>query len=199
MIKKVLISFLTIFAFGLSFYTYVTVMSIDSTQYGETEVILFVIPFTMLLLNGNLYLLLRLKIKGFPRFEKGLNTIFLSLSILLFVLHIGLVLLSIGREVNLLLLVPIIIGVVLIITANTLPRFKVELSTSSSPLTNISEETWNRLIRPISYPLFIGGILILLCVFLPGSLMLVAFFTILLSTILVSIFRSYKILHSAQK
>lgn len=199
MIKKVLISFLTILAFGLSIYMYITDVKIDNTQYGKKEVILFVIPFTMVLLNSNHYLLSRMKVQGFSRFEKGINTIFFTVSIMLFLLHVGLVLLSIGKEINLLLFVPIIVGFVLIVTANTLPRFKIESGTSTSRFTTISEETWNRLIRPISYPLFIGGILILLCVFLPGYKMFVGFFTILLLTILISIFRSYKVFQSIQK
>jgi hypothetical protein len=106
--------------------------------------------------------------------------------------HFGLILVATGTEVNLLHLIPISVGIVLITAANTLPRFKLELNKTSSELTQSTHQVWNIVLHPFSLPLFIGGLVMLICAFLPETLMFVGFFSILLCTLLVSIFLSYK-------
>ncbi|PLR85804.1 MULTISPECIES: hypothetical protein [Bacillus] len=194
MIKKISICVLTILSFIVSIYFYAANFTFDEARYGPSEVILYVIPFTMVMVNSNLFILPKLiKQQGsYSRFINGLENIFLSLSMILFMLHSGLLLVSTGTEVNLLLLIPISVGIVLITTANTLPRFQLELDGNSSPLTKSTSHVWNVVVRPFSFPLFVGGTLMLFSVFLPGALMLIGFFTILLCTLFASIFRAYR-------
>jgi hypothetical protein len=193
-IKKICISILTFLSFGVSLYLYTTNVDFDDIRYGTKEVILFSIPFTMCLVNSNLFILPKLiKLQGsYSRYKNGIDSIFLSLSLILFILHFSLILLTTGTEVNLLALIPVSVGIVFITTANSLPRFQLELNNTSSELTRSTHQLWNIVVRPFSLPLFIGGSVMILCVFLPGILMLVGFFSILLFTLLISIFLSYR-------
>jgi hypothetical protein len=192
--SKFMISLLTIFTLCVSIYIYATNIEMMEAKYGPSEVILLTIPLTMVLLNIQLFILPRLIKRGdtFSRFIKGIDHIFLSLIVILFVLHSGLLLVTMGTEFDLLRLIPILVGTVLITTANTLPRFQLDTIESSSPLMNSTNQVWNIILRPFSYPLFAGGFLMLLCGLLEGTLMLISFFTILFSTLLVAIFRAYK-------
>ncbi|TDL77788.1 hypothetical protein [Peribacillus frigoritolerans] len=167
---------------------------VDEALYGTREVILFIIPFTLAAVNSNLFILPNLikKTGSYSRFKNGIESIFLSLSITLFIIHCGILLAATGTEFNLLLLIPITVVIVLITTANTLPRFLLEYNEHPSQFYKSTNHMWNIVIRPFSLPLFIGGTFMLFCVFLPGNLMFVGFFLILSVTLLVSILRSYK-------
>jgi hypothetical protein len=182
---------MTVLAFAVSIYLAASNIAVAETQYGAREVVLFSIPLTMLLVNSNLFIIPKLILKkgSYDRLKKGFESIFLSVSVILFLLHVGLLLVSTGTEFNLLLFVPLSVGLVLITTANTLPRFQIDLDKDTSPQTN---KLWNTVIRPFSLPLFIGGILMLFSILLPESLMMVGFFSILFLTLLVSVFRSYR-------
>ncbi|WP_338754529.1 hypothetical protein [Bacillus sp. FJAT-52991] len=199
MIKKICISFLIFLSFGVSMYLYATNVVFEETRYGITEVILFSIPLTMCLVNSSLFILPKQFQGSYSRYKKGIESIFLSITMILFMLHFGLILAATGTGVNLLLLIPISVGMVLITTANTLPRFQLELNKTSSELTRSTHQIWNIVARPFSLPLFIGGLLLLLCVFLPDTLMFVGFFSILLCILLVSTFLSYKAYQSHLK
>lgn len=196
MINKIFISVLTLFSFGISLFIFAT-KPVENTIYGPKEVILFSIPLTMIIVNSNLLILPKLikSQESYIRFKKGFENIFLALSLLLTILHVGLILSVTGMEINLILLVPLIVGIVLITTANTLPRFQLEMQTSSE-LTKSTHQVWNIVIRPFSFPLIIGGLVMLFCVLLPEHLILSGFLTVLFCTLLISAllsFRAYKI------
>ena len=199
MIKKIGVSFLIFLSFFVSIYLYATNITFEETRYGITEVLLFSIPFTMCLVNSSLFILPKQFQGSYTRYKKGIESIFLSITVILFMMHFGLVLVATGIEVNLLLLIPISVGIVLITTANTLPRFQLEFNKTTSELTRSTHQVWNIVVRPFSLPLFIGGLVMLLCVFLPDTLMFVGFFSILLCTLLVSIILSYKAYQSHLK
>lgn len=193
MMKKVLVVVLTILSLGSSLYLYAANLPLEEGRFGNTGVLLLSIPFTMILVNSNLLVLPKLinVQSSYSRYKKGIESIFLSISIILTLLHTGLLLLLIGKDVNLLLLVPVTVGIVLITTANTLPRFK--LDNRKTPSTTLPQhDIWNIIIRPFALPLFLGGLVMILCVFLPGNLMLIGFFSILAITLFLSLFFSYR-------
>ncbi|MDM5227453.1 hypothetical protein QUF73_14705 [Cytobacillus sp. NJ13] len=194
MLKKFFIIILILFAFGVSIYLYGSNLALEATGYGPLPVILFSIPFTMIIVNSSLFFLPKM-IKthsSYLRYKKGFESIFLSLSLILALLHFGFILLVLGIEVNFILLVPLSVGIVLITTANTLPRFQLEISRTSSELTQSAHQAWNIAVRPLALPLIIGGLTMLFCVFLPPDLVLIGFFLVLICTLLISIFLSYK-------
>ncbi|MFD1737953.1 hypothetical protein ACFSCX_15560 [Bacillus salitolerans] len=192
--KKICIGVLIFISFGISVYLIGTNTALEETKYGAVEVILFSMPFTMILVNSTLFFLPTLLRSNelYARYKKGLENIFLSLSLILMILHLGLILLVTGTDINLMLLIPICVGIVLITTANTLPRFQVEISPTSSEFTQSTYHAWNIIVRPFSLPLYMGGSIMLFCVFLPGSLLLIGFFSILFCTLLVAFYFSYR-------
>ncbi|CAH2717605.1 hypothetical protein BACCIP111895_04821 [Neobacillus rhizosphaerae] len=193
MLKKLGIGFLTVISCGLSLYLFVSNVKMDEIKYGSGEVILFSIPLTMILIYIQLLTLPKLiKHHNYARLKNGIDSIILSLTVILFSLHIGLLLVSTGTDFDLLQLIPISIGIVLITTANTLPRFQLNILEGSPNLITETNKLWNIVLRPVSFPLYFGGLLMLLCVFLEGKLMLIFFFAILLFTLIVSILRSYR-------
>lgn len=190
MIKKIIIGFLIFLSFTVSINIFNSDTVTAEANNGSIAVLLFSIPFTMCLVNSNLMILPKILSShngSYTRYKKGIENIFLSVTAILFILHIGLTLLVVGVKVNLLYLIPVCIGIVLITAANTLPRFQLELNNKKN-----ANEIWNIIIRPFSLPLFIGGGVMLLCVFLPSNLLLIGFFFTLFSTLFVSIFYSYK-------
>ena len=194
MIKKILIGFFIFLSFAVSIYIFNSNTATTESKNESIAVLLFSVPFTMCLVISNLIIIPKLissQNGSYTRYKKGIENIFFSVTTILFILHIGLILLVIGEEVNLLYLIPICIGIVLITTANTLPRFQLELNNSKN-----SNKIWNIVLRPFSLPLFIGGVVMLLCVFLPSNLMLIGFFFTLLSTLFVSFYFSYRAYHS---
>lgn len=190
MIKKIIIGFFIFLSFTVSINILNSDTATAEANNGSIAVLLFSIPFTMCLVNSNLMILPKILSShnsSYTRYKKGIENIFLSVTAILFILHIGLTLLVVGVKVNLLYLLPVCIGIVLITTANTLPRFQLELNNKKN-----ANEIWNIIIRPFSLPLFIGGGVMLLCVFLPINLLLIGFFLTLFSTLFASIFYSYK-------
>lgn len=193
MIKKVCINFLIFLSFAISVYLFFSNTAAEESKYGSIEVILFSVPFAMCIVNSNLIIIPKLTSfqSSYTRYKKGIESIFLSVTIILFIIHLGLILLVTGIEVNLLYLVPVSVGIVLITTANTLPRFRLILNNTKEH-TKSSNQLWNIVIRPFSLPLFIGGFTMLLCVFLPNNLMMIGFFFVLLCTLIVSFYMSYR-------
>ncbi|WP_191562463.1 hypothetical protein [Metabacillus idriensis] len=193
MLKKLGIVFLTVLSCGLSVYLFVSNVKMDETKYGSSEVILFSIPLTLILIYVHLITLpIIIKHHNYSRYKKGIDSIFLSLTVILFTLHIGLLLVSTGTDFELLRIIPISLGIVLITTANTLPRFQLDIAEDSPSLITASNKFWNILLRPISFPLYFWGGLMLLCVFLQGNQMFISFFAILFLTLIFSILRSYR-------
>ena len=190
MIKKIIIGFFIFLSFTVSINVLNSNTATAEANNRSIAVLLFSIPFTMCLVNSNLMVLPKILSShngSYTRYKKGIENIFLSVTTILFILHIGLTLLVVGVKVNLLYLIPVCIGIVFITAANTLPRFQLELNNK-----NNANEIWNIIIRPFSLPLFIGGGVMLLCVFLPINLLLIGFFLTLFSTLFISIFYSYK-------
>ncbi|MGY0693956.1 hypothetical protein ACW2QC_14400 [Virgibacillus sp. FSP13] len=193
MMKKICISFLMFLSFAVSVYLFFSNTATEESKFGATGVILFSVPFSMCLVNSNLIIIPKLISfqSSYTRYKKGIESIFLSVTIILFILHLGLILLVTGIEVNLLYLIPVSVGIVLITTANTLPRFQLDLNNTKENKKN-SNQLWNIVIRPFSLPLFIGGLIMLLCVFLPSNLMMIGFFFVLFCTLTTSSYMSYR-------
>ena len=192
MMNKICISILTLFSFGISIFAFAT-LSVESTIYGPWEVILFSIPLTLIVVNSNLFILPKLMSshESYARLKKGIEHIFLALSLILTILHVGLLLSVTGFDINLILLVPLSVGIVFITTANTLPRFQLEVP-SSSEITKSTHQVWNIVLRPFSFPLIIGGFIMLFCALLPEYLVLSVFVIILICTLFISTLLSVK-------
>ncbi|MBM7620947.1 hypothetical protein JOC95_002802 [Bacillus tianshenii] len=194
MIKKSLIVMLLLIAFGASFYFIGSDMQVVDERYGKEEVIVWVLPLTLVLMNGNLLLFSRQKAlqNYYARYKDGLESIFLSFTFLFFLFHIALLYTVSGNSFNLLTLVPLIVGFSLVATANTLPRFKLPEQSSRNEKVHSINQAWNKIIRPASYPMIIGGILMVASILLPEAMTLPVFFILLALTLISILIVSYK-------
>lgn len=199
MMKKSLILLLILISFGASIFYLGSDMQVVEERYGREEVIIWVLPLTLVLLNSNLLLLSRQKAlqSYYARYKSGLESIFLSFTFLFFLFHIALLYTVSGNSFNLLTMVPLIVGFSLIATANTLPRFKLPEQSSHHVKVNSMNHAWNKIIRPASYPMVIGGLLMVASILLPEAMTLPVFFILLALTLLSILFVSYKKIQSA--
>lgn len=83
----------------------------------------------------------------------------------LLILHCALIYVGLGNSFNMLLLLPVIIGII----GNILPRFKVESLKGANSIQNATYNLWNEVSRSIAYTLF-SGIIMLFSVLLPQEL-----------------------------
>lgn len=132
----------------------------------------FLHPLTMLLIIANAIILPRLQsLKPYyERFKSGIFTIFITLLFIILVVHVAVIAFQSGYTFDLFIIVPLCVGTVLIITGNTLQRFKL-------PDTSTVSRIWNQCIRPFSRILVISGAVMILTIFSPG--MMTIFFIIL--------------------
>jgi hypothetical protein len=199
MMKKSLIVSLILIAFGASIFFLGSDMQVVDEKYGREEVIVWVLPLTLVLMNSNLLLLSRQKAlqNYYTRYKNGLESIFLSFTFMFFLFHIALLYTVSGNSFNLLTMVPLIVGFSFIATANTLPRFKLPEQSVHDAKGHSMNHTWNKIIRPASYPMFIGGLLMVASILLPEPMTLPAFFILLALTLLSILMVSYKKIQSA--
>ncbi|MEA3318697.1 MAG: hypothetical protein U9Q88_01635 [Bacillota bacterium] len=187
--KKLGMFLLVVVSFALSMYIMFWV-GLDASSEG-TVVTLFSIPFALGLVI--ISFLAIPKQSGYERYRKGLESIFFVLILVLTTIHIGLVFYLMDSGFPIMMLVPIGVGLVLIATANTLPRFQLENPPSSSDHTRLTHNVWNKGLRPFSRPLFIGGLAMLLCAFLPNHLISIGFLTVLACTLIASLYLSLRL------
>lgn len=189
-------------AFGLSFYFYKDLPSEMPSKFANLEglpteyisknLMLFIIPFAMIVSSLSLAVpsFMRKQGENFRRIEKVLDSISIAVNIVLLVLHFGIIYSGLGNEINILLMLPFIVGIVFIVTGNLLPRVKVK-DTQNKPLKHAYNGMWHLVSRTFSYALFFGGLTMIFSVLLPQDLILASFFVILGLTIVSAFFFSY--------
>ncbi|WP_404469658.1 hypothetical protein [Sutcliffiella horikoshii] len=182
--KKLGMYLLVVVSFAVSIYV-VSMGGLNAAN-QSTVVTLFSIPFALGLVIISFMAIP--KHSTFVRYQKGMENIFFILILVLTIIHIGLVFYLLDSGFPLMVLVPIGVGLVLIATANTLPRFQLETPSASSEYIKSTHTVWNKGLRHFSRPLIIGGLVMLLCAFLPQHLILVGFLTVLACTLLTSVF-----------
>lgn len=187
--KKLGMFLLVVVSFVVSIYAMFLVGLEVSTE--GTVVTLFSIPFALGLVIISFFAIP--KQSTFERYQKGLESIFFVLMLVLTIIHGGLVFYLLDSGFPILMLVPIGVGLVLIATANTLPRFQLETPPTSSEHTRSTHKVWNKGLRPFSRPLIIGGLVMLLCAFLPQSLILIGFLSVLAITFGAAVYLSVRI------
>ncbi|ART75188.1 hypothetical protein B4U37_03630 [Sutcliffiella horikoshii] len=182
--KKLGMFMLVVVSFAVSIFVLFS-GGMDAAAEGMV-VTLFSIPFAMGLVI--ISFLAIPKQSEFERYRKGLESIFFVLILVLTIIHSGLVFYLMDSGFPIMMLVPLGVGLVLIATANTLPRFQLETPPASSEYTQSTHNVWNKGLRPFSRPLIIGGLAMLLCTFLPQHLILIGFLTVLACTLLTAVY-----------
>jgi hypothetical protein len=122
--------------------------------------------------------------------QKILDSISIAVNIVLLVFHCGIIYSGLGNELNILHMLPLIVGIVFIVTGNLLPRVQVK-DTQNKPLQQAYYGMWHLVSRTFSYALFFGGLMMIFSVLLPQDLILAGFFVILALTLVSAFFFSY--------
>jgi uncharacterized membrane protein len=201
-IKKISIWLFVALALGLSFYFYKELPSKmpskfanfegTPTEYTSKNLMLFIIPFAMIVSSLSLSApsFMRKQGENFRRIEKILDSISIAVNIVLLVFHCGIIYSGLGNELNILHMLPLIVGIVFIVTGNLLPRVQVK-DTQNKPLQQAYYGMWHLVSRTFSYALFFGGLMMIFSVLLPQDLILAGFFVILALTLVSAFFFSY--------
>ncbi|OZI11716.1 hypothetical protein CEW92_10485 [Bacillaceae bacterium SAS-127] len=202
MIRKLFVWLFVALALGLSFSFYKELPSeIPSkfanlegspTAYASKNLMLFIIPFAMIINSLSLSTLSFMRKQGvtFKRLEKILDNIAITVNIVLLVLHCAIIYIGLGNEGNILLLLPIIVGIIFVVTGNLLPRIQVK-DTHKNALKQASYGIWHQVSRTVSYSLFFWGLIMMFSILLPQNLILTSFFVILTLTVVSAFFFSY--------
>ncbi|MGM7635327.1 hypothetical protein [Bacillus sp. Hm123] len=153
---------------------------------------LFIIPFVMIINSLSLSALsfMHKQRVTYKRLAKILATIAIAVNIVLLVLHCAIIYIGLGNEVNILLLLPIIVGIIFVVTGNLLPRVQVK-DTQKNALKQASYGIWHQVSRTVSYALFFWGLIMIFSILLPQNLILTSFFVILALTVVSAFFFSY--------
>lgn len=128
----------------------------------------------------------------YKRFQKGIDGIFLIVIFVLSTIYTGVMANGLQYNLNMLLFVPLVVGLSLIVTGNEVQRFKADVDTGI-PLKDAYNDLWNKVRHFVAKGLFAGGLLMLPCVFFPGKSILFIFLTILGILLATLIFGSYNI------
>ncbi|MFO1445218.1 hypothetical protein KDN24_18870 [Bacillus sp. Bva_UNVM-123] len=128
----------------------------------------------------------------YKRFQKGINGIFFIVIFVLSVVYAGVIVNGLHYNFNMLLLVPLCVGITFIVTGNEIQRFKAA-EQNTMPLIAAHNDLWNKVRHFVARALFIGGVLILPCMLFPGKLLLILFLSILGILILTLFLGSYQI------
>ncbi|XXM71981.1 DUF1648 domain-containing protein [Lysinibacillus sphaericus] len=211
MIRKITAWLLVVVAFGISIFFYKDLPNMlpskfanvngSPSAFAQKNLLLFIVPATMIL--SSLSLLFVTKFRFHPelskRLDKSLTTVSIVLNSVLLLLHSFLIYVGLGNNFNMLLLLPVIVGIVFVIIGNTLPRFKLESFAGTSSFQSATYQLWNKVSRVIAYTLFVSGIAMFFLIFLPKDLILGAFLILLISTLFISLILAYtRYSHSAK-
>lgn len=126
----------------------------------------------------------------YKRFQKSINDILMVVTLIVSAVYAGVIANGLGYEVNMLLLAPLGVGFAFIVIGNSIQRFKADTNTGI-PLSDGHSDLWNKIRRFFSRGLFVGGLLLIPCVFFPIKLMFVAFLIVLGLTVIVILLGSY--------
>ncbi len=129
--------------------------------------------FGLPLLMCGLNLFLQFGLRTDPKIENASKTLVLLskwiIPVLTLILMPVTLFASMGAEIPVQVIVPIFLGVLLIAIGNYLPKSKQSYTVGIRlPWTLNSEENWNRTHHLAGYLWILGGVLLLLCAFLPA-------------------------------
>ncbi len=160
----------------------------------------FGLPCLLLLLHLVCLLFSLLDKKQAAQNPKALSMIFWIVPMISLVVNGTLYSVALGREVNIALIFPVLIGVPFILMGNYLPKIKQNRTFGIKLWWTLhNEENWNKTHRLGGKVMVAGGFLMLLSSFLPLSGIIITMFCVLILTIFISMLYSYLIYRQHQK
>lgn len=161
---------------------------INSTNISRWAVA-WLIPLVMLVLFNIMEILPRVKAnqKYYASIQHYVDTIVISSLISLLIVHCYVIAYSLGYDVNMQSMGPLISGVVFIGVGKYLPKFKRKsyIGFMATSLL-VTDKDWYQIKKVNSRVFEVGGLVMLLCALLPADSVLPVFIGILLITVLVA-------------
>ena len=132
------------------------------------------------------------KKENYDKFETTFDMFRLIFTAFLSVMYVSIIYLNLGYSVNIQMIVLIGIGLLFIYLGKNMSRIRFNYTMGiRTPWTLASEDVWQRTHRFAGPLWFIGGIVILILAFLPGSLAFILMFIIVAIIAIVPILYSY--------
>ncbi|WP_043930624.1 SdpI family protein [Bacillus sp. EB01] len=120
------------------------------------------------------------KKSNYKYFSKGYSIINLSTLLLFFVINILMLLAGLDYKVNVSIVMPILVGITFIVIGNYMPQMKPNYFVGiKTPWTLNDENNWKQTHRFGGKTFIIGGLLLILSIFLPARFVDISFLIIL--------------------
>lgn len=130
--------------------------------------------------------------QSYQKFQSSMDAIWNTLMVALLVIHGLIIAYGYGYMVNMATAATLILGMLFITMGNFMPRFRHNyLIGIRTPWTLASEKVWKMTHKLASRVFFIGGLLIVLTVFLPSPAHFIVLLLIIAATILAAIWSSF--------
>ena len=132
---------------------------------------------------------------SYKKFKKEYYLIFLLVSLLMLFIELYTIAVSLNMKVfNIKMLMPGAVGLMFVVIGNLMPKFKQNFYAGiRTSWTLADEEVWFKTHRLGGKVWFIGGLLMILTVFMPNALKSIIFFGTVLALVLIPIIYSYVI------
>ena len=130
--------------------------------------------------------------QNYPKFSRSYRIITLAIMLVLFLLNISVLLASLGYNLNVTTITPILVGILFIILGNYMqtvkPNFFIGIRTA---WTLSNEQVWRKTHRLGSKLFILGGILFFVTPFVPEQLLFPLIISIILAVVLIPTLYSY--------
>lgn len=163
--------------------------------------IVFGLPAIMAALNLLCFLVTAIDPRQKKQNEKALGMIFWIMPLISLTVSCSMYALALGREVDMFIVLPMMLGIVFVIMGNNMPKVTQNATLGIKiPWTLANEENWNKTHRFAGKLWVAGGVVLMLTVLLPNDLMIPVTLAAVLVLSFVPMFYSFKIYreHKAQ-
>ncbi|RAS72856.1 SdpI family protein [Priestia endophytica] len=130
--------------------------------------------------------------QNYPKFSRSYRIITLAIMLVLFLLNISVLLASLGYNLNVTTITPILVGILFIILGNYMqtvkPNFFIGIRTA---WTLSNEQVWRKTHRLGSKLFILGGLLFFVTPFVPEQLLFPLIISIILAIVLIPTLYSY--------
>ncbi|MED4072324.1 SdpI family protein [Priestia endophytica] len=130
--------------------------------------------------------------QNYPKFSRSYRIITLAIMLVLFLLNLSVLLASLGYNLNITTITPILVGILFIILGNYMqtvkPNFFIGIRTA---WTLSNEQVWRKTHRLGSKLFILGGLLFFVTPFVPEQLLFPLIISIILAVVLIPTLYSY--------
>lgn len=166
----------------------------NADRYASKPLALFMLPVVMLavLILNKLAPIIDPRKANLKKNRGDIDTINFFLMLVLLAVHVLTIVYSLGYEFDMSIIAPLLAGAIFVVVGNYMPRFKHNYSFGlKTAWTLASENVWRKANAISGRFFFVGGLIMILSLFLPRIWMLVVFFATLIICAVVPVLVSF--------